>query len=235
MSDLLLRLSERALGTLPTVKPLLRPGREAASLSGNDIASFESVTEQTTGTPQRSSFTAAPPEMSESAPFDGEIQTAPTSRPAPQRPVQPSVRSLQEVMTRIYEDEPRDREPRRTRLPETDTMPLRIHAQRTRADGTDVPQPQPSLPVAQFEHVRAIDAPSRTDSQLRQEALPARREPAAPPRLQGEERRPDVQVNIGRIDLHTAPAPAVTRHAPPSRPAALSLDSYLAARRGERA
>jgi hypothetical protein len=224
MSDLLYRLGQRALGTAPRVVPLMRPGRETASIASSPVDSFGETEIFRDADPS--------PSRGESAPSDSSVKQRARLVAAP---------TIGQVIAQIFRDESQDDAdsrapspapapsmPGRNRIdPATaalntphDTQLFEAAPERLDATTPNLAQPAPARQ-------------ERTSPRLMPNGLPPAHVPATS--VRSSEGRTEVEISIGRIEVHTAPPPVRPSVAPVRRTPALSLDDYLANRRGEKA
>jgi hypothetical protein len=222
MSDLLSRLGQRALGTQPRVQPLLRPGREVSPVQDAGITAMEDFSQQSDQariqradeTSQSSQpFTASWPSPPEPAP--SQKLTRPTNEPPPRhRPF-----SLREVIENIFPQP--EVGPQHSAAPAEPFVQQDLSIPEIEPIRGATPQPvSPTVPTPR-QPQRAIHSSPQLASTLRA--------------TRTSERSAEVQVSIGRIELHAPPPPPPQTMAAPSKATTLSLESYLAQRRGGRA
>lgn len=249
MSNLLSRLGARALGKHPQVQPLLRAGKNIAPIKSEGVVPIEETGEALVPMPQRPGtaadrFPAQRPGTLGAPPTDG-IKDAFSSREIGRPPKvseQKTAVSLSEVIHRIYEQP--ETAPRRHA--EFEFPPVSQETQLPDAGRAVTPE---SARAVQRAGGRFGDRLSdRGDGETLEFPVNAAREagamPAAlqtprvqirdlHPALHAAERSTEVRVNIGRIEIHAA-QPSLSQAAPPRKSTGLSLETYLARRRGER-
>jgi hypothetical protein len=222
MSDLLYRLGQRALGTAPRVVPLMRPGRATGNIASSQADSF--------GETETFRDVDQAPSRDEAALPDNSMKQRARPTAAP---------TLGQVIAQIFRDEAKDDdtpgapEPAshpsmsgRNRIdpgPDVNKMRHGSHSVEE-AKQSEATTPNPFSPAIQ---------PERPTPRLMRDGLPSAHVPASAVRTTAS--RTEVEVSIGRIEVHTASPPVQAALAPARRTPVLTLDDYLANRRGEKA
>lgn len=227
MSDLLYRLGQRALGTLPRVEPLMRPGRDQTSVASQHADAFgESETFREADAASSHAATHASPQESR--------EVSPTARPV-------AAPTLSGVIDQIFRDEPEPTYNARQTEPSQSAAPPAHRSADTEAAVNDsiprniLKETAEGLLPGGVTSVRP-DLPAQTDrTSLRMPGTVPRLSTIPTDIVQSSVNRTEVEVSIGRIEVHTATAPSPAPPAPSRKVPVLSLDEYLAKRRGERA
>lgn len=112
-------------------------------------------------------------------------------------------------------------------------LPAPQRARETASDARQGRQPEPAVPLVGSEP-QARPAPPVPTAEIAARALePIPRAPPMDPSSEPEAAGPAaVEITIGRIELHNAPAPAAPRAAAPSPPAASGFAAYARLRAG---
>jgi hypothetical protein len=222
MSDFLSRLSERALGLRPTAEPLLRVGGNRTPIATQDIGETES---------DGSVVQPAPTDH----PSHEMASAGPAATEAQQRRTLTTVHDVIEKMYSVGDDTPmRD-------VASEQQTPIVIHEPIRSSVRENAPKLQ--FPREDTDHPES--GPTSAPIRAREEPLDQRLTPLAmqrPTLLSTAPRAPRVsdpplpalQVTIGRIDIHADPPTLRPTAAPAPRPTTLSLEDYLAHRRGRR-
>jgi hypothetical protein len=246
MSDFLSRLAERQLGQIVTVEPRV-PDLYARVSAAIPLPLVEEVPGEIFES-RRISRAPAPSvnpnsEQSDTAGFSNMTEGAPAELAQPiERPVTESREAyfspagIEKASAAVAPEDPPRLEPNvavvsKSQVPLTpqiDPEPqesLRpgstASASRLFFTGEEA-QPRPVT----HQLLTVLAAPARLELKLPDRGEVAAREPA--------DSEPPVQVTIGRIEVTALSAPAPPRRAPAARKQGMSLDDYLARRRGER-
>ncbi|QHN04124.1 hypothetical protein FTO74_12650 [Granulicella sp. WH15] len=240
MSGLLQRLGQRAVGTLPRVEPLMRAGREARSVVSDPMEGMftESFVEQD-GMHRENDTPAS--DVSSLIAAERQVQQIPATRPSSRVTLDQVIAQIFAEPSRVSEESPRvarassPTDPTHRKQISNDSLsPVRESATppRERLHETERISQMPGLhmPFAPMEG--QVEGGRTRDAQERSPMQAERRE-----RADAVRQAPNVEISIGRIELHAAPAPQQQRSvaAPMSRSSLLTLDDYLSRRRGEQA
>jgi len=236
MSDLLSRLGQRALGLQPSVQPLVRPGKEATPREAESGLGAEEFAEAVP-------LPLARRQVRESRQVYGsasqgvfkEQRRAPHETPQRKQDAPPRkiAHSLNEVIRQIYtRSEPLAQE--------DDSAPVQSAPQEHRIEGFQTQREDKPVQDAMIGHGEQERAPvvKERPSRRKEDSLqPMRLQQegqSVSPSSTAERTRNEVQVSIGRIELHVATPPVSQAVGKTPKSTSLSLESYLLQRRGER-
>ncbi len=253
MSDFLTRLVQRQRGELPTLAPLMRPAFSGATAPSNFEATEQAMLVRTKAKTDERVATPDDVEVSHADapvhPTATENRKVPRVEPAPTREASAVFRprltenasapSTPALLERRSTHESTVHESTRVEA-RTDQVSATVPTQTMTVDHRSPPSHVPAEPRVRHEPTRLVtpvssgiadvSAPLAAPiSVFERRAEPGRSRDEQPPSSEAS-----VHVTIGRIEIAAIPAPAAPKRAPLSRKPAMSLNDYLARRRGDR-